>query len=654
MYFRLIIFIFLATCYVNTFAQNNPTLFTIDGNNVGLVEFKKAFAKKNQQKLSDNKELAKDFLNNYIEFNLKVAEAKKLNLNRDKKFKSQVERYKNSLVQPYINDNATISRLAKQAYQRMKTELKLRHILVKVSRYATPKDTLLAYQKALGIRKELINGRNFNELAIEVSDAPGTAVSKGETGYISAFALPYSIENYIYNTSSDNYSLPIRSGLGFHIVKIDDRRKNPGYFNIAHLLIANPQDTGKFAQQEVKKRIDAIYSKLKSGEEFKLLAQKYSEDISFYKNGEELAWLGTGFMPEEFEKVCIDLKNGSFSKPIQTRFGWHIIKKTAKKELPPYITVKEQVEKLIMLSNRGKIAQRKVIRQLKKDTRFKDYQALSPIWKAVDSTIFEGNLEIDEYADFNEKLFEFNNRTYYQKDFVKFLKNNQEVSFPIPIKNYVYKRYRAFIDGLLLSYKIEHLEKSNSDIAFLLKDYQETVLANNIMEAKVWSTMSKDVSGMKNYYNKNKEKYNNNYQADVTIFKFNEELKKIVKQLKKLKKDDASDEEIIARIKAKIDIRFDIVEKATIEEGKNQLVDKIIKKFKINELGKEEVLVFENEKRIICLNSTISKTNKNLEQVKNKVSDDYKTYFEKNWINQLKRKYRVKVNEGTFESIFNN
>ncbi|NJO91052.1 MAG: hypothetical protein HC831_20370 [Chloroflexia bacterium] len=70
-------------------------------------------------------------------------------------------------------------------------------------------------------------------------------------------------------------------------------------------------------------------------------------------------------MPENFEKECISLQNGKFSKPFETRFGWHIIKKEAQKEIPLLNKIHEQVEKEVIISDRGNVARREAINKLK-------------------------------------------------------------------------------------------------------------------------------------------------------------------------------------------------------------------------------------------------------------------------------------------------
>ncbi len=654
MYFRLIIFISLVILNLESIAQNNPVLFSIDGNGVGLNEFTNAFSKNNQQSITENRKITRDFLDKYIDYKLKVAEAYKLNLHKSKEFKGVMTVFKHYLIQSNIFDKDLVNKMIDEVYQHMKTEIKIRHLLVKVHRYADPKDTLIAYQKALDIRKSIINGKNFNELASEVSDALGAATDKGEMGYISTLKLPYNIENYIYSTNSKDYSLPLRSREGYHIVKVIDKRAAQGYFSVKHILIS-PNDTNQASKKEAENKINDIYSKLVSGENFEELAKTYSNDVSCGNISNVLPWFGTGFMPENFERECISLQNGKFSKPIETRFGWHIVKKEAQKEIPLLNRVREQVVKELISSDRGKVALRAAINQLKKNYQFTDFQTLSKVWNNVDSTIFEAKWAPDEYFDLPGKLFEFNNRVYFQKDFVNFLKNNQEVSFPIPVKNYVYLRYKEFVDDIILAFAMEQIEKKNSEVSSQLKKYEETVLINQVTEQEILSKLSSDKQAVQNYYKKNKTKYNKNYQVSVTIFKFSEELKRIEKQFKKLKKNNASDKELIARIKANTDITFDIVEKGVKEEGDDDLVDKIIARYKIGEVkSNDKMYVYEDAKRIIWLDSKIEKTNKSIDKIEEQVANDYKTSFESNWIKQLKRKYRVEINEGVFESIFNN
>ncbi|NJO90252.1 MAG: hypothetical protein HC831_15885 [Chloroflexia bacterium] len=102
MYFRLIIIISLAILNFESIAQTNPVLFSIDGNGVRLKEFTNAFSKNNLQNITENKKITRDFLDKYIDYKLKVAEAYKLNLYKSDKFKELITAFKDNLVQSNI------------------------------------------------------------------------------------------------------------------------------------------------------------------------------------------------------------------------------------------------------------------------------------------------------------------------------------------------------------------------------------------------------------------------------------------------------------------------------------------------------------------------------------------------------------------------
>ncbi|CCH49087.1 SurA N-terminal domain-containing protein [Pseudodesulfovibrio piezophilus] len=91
-----------------------------------------------------------------------------------------------------------------------------------------------------------------------------------------------------------------------------------------HILILSKEDDPENVQKEARNKINRIYKKAKAGSDFGKLAQKYSEGPSAPRGG-ELGWFGRGDMVPEFETAAFTTPKGSFSQPIRTQFGWHII-----------------------------------------------------------------------------------------------------------------------------------------------------------------------------------------------------------------------------------------------------------------------------------------------------------------------------------------
>ncbi len=646
MLFRLFILIILINLEIFATAQNNPTLFSVDNRKIGLNDFKLAFKDKyGADKLSD-KQLVRKFLNERINFIVKVQEAKALKLDKNKNFKKQLSNFKKFVIETHMTDSKLLNKLTLEAYQRMQVEIELMQILFRVSPFATPADTLLAYKKALAVRSLILEGKDFGELARQVSDAPFSSVKSGSKAYVRVFDLPYSVENYIYAKYPTTCSFPIRSHEGYHLVKILNKRKNPGHFKLAHILIRLANDSDQIAAMRAEQKIKNVYNLYKSGKDFNALAEKYSDDFGSEAKSSPLSWFSTGMMPKEFTEQCIKLRNNEVSKPFKTRFGWHIIKRIDQRDLPEYKFVKEQLEQRVMADRRSRIVKQQIIRKLKSKYHYQDFRALAPIIEMVNDTIFDAKWIAKGCDVFTDKLCQINGKTYYQSDFIKYLQDNQEKRFPIPIDRYVNLRYNDFVNNILLDNEAKYIEKNNKEIAKTLQNYEDIILVS-ALNARQGNTKPQvsDIE-LEDYYNQNKDKYNRTYQVDMSIFSYASNLKKVEKLIRKLKKKHASDQEVVARVKASRDMLFQLDERIVAKEGENIYVDNVVQLFKDGKLSfDDKLIIFANEKKIIWLNSHINKTNSELNEVKDKVLSDYNDYNSDKLVNKIKQKHHVVVNE---------
>ena len=113
----------------------------------------------------------------------------------------------------------------------------------------------------------------------------------------------------------------------------------------SHILIRFKADTPK-AKAEAKKKIEEILAKVKAGEDFAKLAKQYSEDPGSAKQGGDLGFFQQGVMVKPFDEAVFAMKEGEVKGPIETQFGYHIIKltKIKPKQTLPFDKVKDQVK----------------------------------------------------------------------------------------------------------------------------------------------------------------------------------------------------------------------------------------------------------------------------------------------------------------------
>ncbi len=642
---------------VSTFliSQDDEALFTINNKKISKSEFVYSFNKNNPTLVSENIDSTRKYLEKYIEFKLKIIEAENLGLDKKKEFIDEFGKYRTQLIMPYLADRQLIEKLAKEAYERMKTEIHVRHILISVSLYASPKDSLLAYQKASKILLRLNSGEDFGVVARQVSDDPQAINNGGDLWYVGPLILPYNIENYLYSNKQAKYSHPIRTQFGYHIVEILDKRKNPGLTHVAHILVALTNQKKEFLDEPSKQLADSLYQLIQNGQDFSALAIQYSNDNGQLTNGGELPWFETGAMPHEFEIACHKLSyDGAVTKPIKTRFGYHIIKRLGKRDIPTYQQIEDQLIQKISSSEQGEIVLQQTVSNLKKEYTFNDSHTLSVVIDMIDSTIFEKKWKIPEFVDLSTTLFSFDNQKVSHKDFLEYLEEKQAIMLPVTIEIYINSMYDEFIKEKLIFHEEKMLIKNNHSYRFLLNEFREGILYFEITQKKNWDKSNGNQASLQEYYNKNKSKYNNLYQADVSIFEYSiVEPLKIEKYLLKYKEQNIEDREIVLKIKTNIDKQFKLIERLNAIEGKSSIFDKCIIKFKNKEFDvNEKLLRLESEKKIIWFNSEITRRERPYKEIETIVSEDYMNDSDKIWIDGLKKKYKVTINENVFDSLF--
>ena len=145
--------------------------------------------------------------------------------------------------------------------------------------------------------------------------------------------------------------------------------ETPATRTVRHILVAltkagKPADTqagDKVDYARSKVLADQIEQKLKSGQSFAALAQKYSQDPGSKKTGGKLSDLAQGQTVPPFDKVAFSIKTGDISQPIKTQFGWHIIQALTPvkaKKKTPLASVKAQIKQIVAQSKKTEIGQK--------------------------------------------------------------------------------------------------------------------------------------------------------------------------------------------------------------------------------------------------------------------------------------------------------
>src|ERR1043165_1285955 len=219
-----------------SFTGFTQTLFNYGGNSVSKEEFLRVYQKNSLNKQPDLSEPAlREYLDLYSLFRMKVSEAEKQHLDTMGSIQNELNNYRKQLAKNYLTDEEVTNRMIREAYDRMKEEVHVAHILVMSPMGG---DTAVAYKKIDSIYNQLsTKGADFTTMAKQFSEDRGSKENGGDVGYITALQTVYPFENMAYATPVGKISAPFRTHFGYHIVKVIDKRPSRGEVKVAHILI---------------------------------------------------------------------------------------------------------------------------------------------------------------------------------------------------------------------------------------------------------------------------------------------------------------------------------------------------------------------------------------------------------------------------------
>ena len=323
--FALLCIMHCALC-INLKAQEE-LLMTINGEPITKAEFEYIYNKNNTNNAIDKKTLD-EYVDLFVNFKLKVAEAKAQGLDTTPTFKRELNGYRKQLAKPYLTDSKLEEALYQEAYSHFSQDCEVSHILIKIENG----DTLSAYNNALNIIARLKSGEDFAKIADETSADQSVARNHGYLGWFTALQLVWPFEKAMYELPINTISDPIISDFGYHVIKVHNRRPAWGQVNARHIMKMSTDRMPKDVQEKKLLEIIEIKKRLDAGEDFAKLAMELSDDKASAQKGGDLGWFGIGRMVREFESAAFALNPGETSEIIQTQFGWHLLKLTDKKD----------------------------------------------------------------------------------------------------------------------------------------------------------------------------------------------------------------------------------------------------------------------------------------------------------------------------------
>ncbi len=624
----IILFTVLMCSVLYVSGQKEEILLTIGDTKISKAEFERIYKKNNDNLYNDSdRKTPKEYLELFINYKLKVIEATRLKMDTNKVFRDELAGYRAELAAPYLTDIKYNEEQVEKLYERMTKEINASHILLRINQGATSQEARAVLDKIQKIREEILAGKDFNKAAEEYSEDPSAKMNGGNLGYFTAFQMVGPFEDAAFNLKAGEVSQPVRTSFGYHLIKVHDIRENQGELKVAHIMKMFPQGINAAGKKKFKAEIDSIYKMLLNGADFAEMAQKVSDDKRSAVQGGEMPWFSAGRMIPEFAEPAFAIENaGEITEPIETQFGYHIIKKLDQRTIPDFETAKPDIEKRIKNDPTRSISSKRIfIEKLKNEYGFSENDENLSALK---------DKNIGDKTD-NNVLFTLGNADYSMDGFNKYLQDENITS-----GNYLIN-YDNWVETEITKFEDSRLETKYPEFRYLIQEYHDGILLFNIMEEKIWNFAAQDTAGLEQYYAKNKNKFNWEERFEGSVITC--ENVEVREEAEKYFAADMTNEEILDMLnqdKKKIEIITGAWEKES-----NPVVDYYVWNGQEPENFDQELTFIRGDK--------IAPESKTLEEARGLYISEYQNYLEQEWLKNLHKKYKIKVNKKLLKTIPN-
>lgn len=585
---------------------NAQTIFTIGNTKITKQEITEAY---NRNRTGDNDTTSlKSYADLFLNYKLKVKEARALHLDTLPLLVADVQNFKRQLSENYMTDEEETNKLLNEAMRRSAKDI---HVVYFKADYKSFNDTISA-TKAITTAEELLKtSTDYNKIA------QATGLKFSDAGYLTVFSVPYNFENLIYSLSTNEVGR-LSTPSGIFLFKVIDSRDDIGVWKIAQILIAVEPGVNDDSNQ--KQRADSIYNLLNAGMPFDEAALKFSDDRYSYSVGGELPETRSGVNSQAFEKAMLSLKkDGDISKPVRTKYGYHIIKRL--QVYPSESYVKQQLFK----DDRIKASVDKFNEGISKITNPQIIKNPS-LFGYADSLDLPAKIR-------NKALLRYNKKTVTIGDWIDYYRNNnpnKDIS-----KEELWKKFIVFSNR---EYYRSNLEDFNRDFKSRINEFEEGNLLFEIMERKVWEKANADSVGLKKYYDDHKQNYVWEKSAELITFS-SEDMNALSMLHDKMETGDKV--EFISKNIHSDTSRVELTQLTAIAESE-LIAGKVLP---LQSPGEGEG-TFTVVQKIIPAGGI-----KSFDDARGEVVNDYQLKLEKEWVEYLRKKYNAVIVESEYSKL---
>ena len=637
-------------CGLAVYGQSEQDiLFKVEDIEVPVSEFEYIYEKNNRDGADYTEFSLREYLDLYAKFKLKVKKARDLQLDTISALNAELAGYRTQLAKSYLNDREVTDRLTKEAYDRMQTDVRIAHILFRVPRNAPSSVEDAVLNQARHAYERIEGGAGFADIALEVSNDKATRDNGGDMGFLTAM-LPsgfYEMESTMYDLEVGEVSEPVRTTIGYHILKVLEKRPARGKVEIAHILARvndNPPN-----EASAMSKINGIHKRLLEGASFEEIAKDNSDDSRTAVRGGYIGKIGINSYDPVFEQAAFSLENpGDISEPIRSKVGWHIIKLIQKVPMGSYNDEKRKLEAAMAGDERMEIARVEMLKRIKEESGFAVDTVLLKVYTSELGEEFQ-SFKWNKPDMPEQQLITFKDGSVKTTDeFSEYLLANARIRMRAQgnetAEATALSMFEDFADDACISYEEKHLTEKYPEFSALMREYEEGILLFEVTKMMVWDKASTDTAGLKAFHEKNEGEYMWPERARVITYTVDTQDEKVSMKAYK-RASELSTEDWAAEVE-KDDAKAGYEEKKMLKAAVEE------RGWKWEEGYVTPLMTDPNfGASFSIITELLSPEPKKLSEARGYVIADYQDYLEKEWVRSLTEEYEVLVNEELLESL---
>jgi hypothetical protein len=465
----------------------------------------------------------------YISCKLKLIAAKEAGIDTLPSFIREWTKYRDMLAGKYLWEAIVSEEVLKEAYERSLWEINAAQIVLRVS----GSDSLTVRSRIMQIRRRILDGEDFGDMAEQYSEDPPAKTGRGQMGFLSVFKLPYPVETAVYTTETGGVSMPVRSDAGYHIVKVYGRRSS-GY--------------------------EGTFGEAKADMQQRLI------------NSNRLSYLMDAYI-----------------RMLKGKYGFT-----------------ENISLLEYLSD---------------ENQYTNYANLA--------------------------LFSFAGRDCLLSDFKQALGNDAPTGFSLHVAEQEYKKYVA---ETLLNHESGQLESNNGDFRAVVREYHDGLLLVKISENETDAKIMQESRLLEDFYAENAKSYKWKKRMDATVYycadaKVADRISQIVHNKNAAGGPLPQGLYTLFCNSGGISPCIDTV-RVMLSKGGDTAADRIQWK-----KGCSKVLKWKGKFVFLDVHEIFRPARKTFKEARGEVLADCRNELERKWVEQLKEKYPVTVNEPLWAQI---